>query len=118
MTKHEIDQAIAGHNDRNAELRITLAKDAIDVKEPRQIDFHFWVADQDNAELLAAALAKHGLRVAASRRAVIGDSSLPWDLEMIAVQPIELTLRPEFTEELVKVAARFQGRYDGWGTSI
>lgn len=118
MTKTEIDQAIKGHNSRNAELRISLAKDGVNIREARQIECHFWVADQGRAEQLAAALRKHGLTIRASHRAVTCDPHLPWNLEMIAVQPIELTLRPEFTEELVRTAARFHGRYDGWGASI
>jgi regulator of RNase E activity RraB len=118
MTKSEIRKAIEGHNARNEELRYSLAKDAVDLKMQREIDFHFWVGSKEKADLLTAALAKHGFQVKASRRSVTADKRLPWNLELGLRQSIELTLRQELTDELVRTAARFDGRYDGWGTAI
>jgi hypothetical protein len=45
------------------------------------------------------------------------DSTL-WNIDAGITQSINLTLRPEFTDELVRLAAAHSSRYDGWGTQI
>lgn len=118
MSEAEINEAVEGHDTRNDALRLSLAKDGVDLKIPRDIDCHFWVSSRENASRLAAILSKQGLRVKMSRRAVTKGEGLPWNLEMVVTQSIELTLRHEFADELVRAAANCDGRYDGWGTAI
>jgi hypothetical protein len=118
MTEAEIKRAVEGHDARNAALRISLAKDGVDVNIPRDIDCQFWVSSRENAFRLASVLGKQGLRVKSSRKAVTNDEALPWNLEMVVRQSIELTLRHEFADELVRAAAACDARFDGWGTAI
>jgi regulator of RNase E activity RraB len=41
-----------------------------------------------------------------------------WNIETGINQSIELTMRPEFTDEVVRLADSHSAEYDGWGTSI
>ena len=78
----------------------------------------FWVSGKESADLLAAALGRLGFRVKVNKQSVTVDQELPRNLEVAINQSIDLTLRHELTNELVRIAARFNGRYDGWGTAI
>jgi regulator of RNase E activity RraB len=118
MTDAEIKQAIEGHDARNEALRQKLDKDAVDLNIPREIDCHFWLDSKENADRLASILSKQGFRVKTSGPAIVGSKEVPWNLEMVVRQSIDLTLTHEFADELVRRAADCGGRYDGWGTAV
>ena len=113
-----IQKTIAGHNARNASLKQLLIERNVDICSPRPIDFHFYVASQTDADRLVNALRLRGLTILVNRRAARPNPDLPWNVEAQVAQSVELTIQPEFTEDLVRLAESYNGTYDGWGTLI
>jgi len=118
LNETQIDEAIAGHEARNTALRRVFIEKGVDFGEPRSIECHFWTWSAEDATGLAAALITRGFRILAQGPATSPSDPSLWNVEAGIQQSIELTLRREFTDELVRVAAVHSGRYDGWGTSI
>ena len=114
----EIETIIQGHESRNETLRQTLVSKGVDLGEPRMIECHFWAWSSDDAADLAEALTTRGFRILVQRPAASPKDPSLWNVEAGIHQSVELTMRREFTDELVRVAAFRSARYDGWGTSI
>ena len=118
LNESQIEEAISGHESRNAELRRVLVEKRVDFAVPRLIECHFWTNNAEDATSLSAALAANGFQILALRPAPTATDPSLWNVEGGITQSIELTLRREFTDELVRVSAGHSGLYDGWGTSI
>lgn len=117
-SEKEIQEAIEGHDRRNVSLKQLLLDKKVDIRETRPIDLHFWAASSSDAQGLADVLRTQGFTILVQRRAVVEDTTLPWNIEAQIAQSIDLTVRHEFTEELVRLAITHNARYDGWGTQI
>jgi Regulator of ribonuclease activity B len=114
ITESQIEHAISDHDARNAELRRGFIEKEVDLDEARMVEFHFWAWSKEDAAGLTKALEDRGFLVHSKRSTTSsGDPSL-WNIEATIKQSIELTLRHEFTDELVRVAAQYCGRYDEW----
>jgi regulator of ribonuclease activity B len=118
INEQQIQDAVAGHEGRNASLKRLLLEKKVDTDGPRAIDFHFWAASSADAEDLANALRSQGFTILVQRRAATPSASLPWNVEAQAVQSVELTIRRDFTDGLVRLANRHNSRYDGCGTLL
>jgi regulator of RNase E activity RraB len=114
----DIEEIIEGHESRNEALRQTLVAKGIDLGEPRVIECHFWAWSEENAASLAEDVVRQGFQILVRRPADSVKDPKLWNVEAAIKQSIELTLRREFTDELVRTAARHLGKYDGWGTSL
>jgi hypothetical protein len=114
----EIEAIIRGHESRNAALRQTLIDKGVDLGEPRTIECHFWSWSQANSANLADDLVSRGFKILAQRSARSSKDPELWNVEAAIKQSVELTLRREFTDELVRIAAAHFGKYDGWGTRL
>jgi hypothetical protein len=113
-----IDEVIAGHEARNASLRRVFSQKQIDLMEPRRIECHFWTRSRKGATELGEALKTRGFEILRQNRAATRGDAGQWNLEAAVRQSIDLTIRREFTDELVKLADSHGGVYDGWGTSV
>lgn len=111
------EAAIAGHRERNLQLIDMLAGKDVDPREMRLIELHFWAASQQDAVLLANALYERNFLISVLAPCE-NDSLGRWNIEAEARQTIQLTVSDDFTEEMVRLAARHSAVYDGWGTSI
>ena len=118
MAEKTIEEIISGHEDRNASLRQVFLEKKIDLTEPRKIECHFWTWDRKDATELSESLKNRGFAILAQRPAAIPGDPGRWNLEATVRQSIDLTMRREFTDELVRLADSHRGLYDGWGTSI
>jgi hypothetical protein len=118
VAESEIDEAIAGHQLRNEALRRLFLERGVDLKEPRKIECHFWTLGEEAAVQLEAALVTRGFAPIRQNRIENPSDSYCWNLEVGITQTIDLTIRREFTDELVRLAVAHSGKYDGWGTSI
>jgi len=118
MTEQGIEEAISGHVARNAALRQMFLEKGIDLGHPRLVECHFWTWSRESADGLGESLKRRGFAILVQRPAALADDPSRWNLEAGVEQSIELTMRCEFTDELVRLADSFQGCYDGWGTSI
>jgi hypothetical protein len=118
LSESQIEEAISGHEARNTALRRAFIEKRADFSEPRLIECHFWASSNEDAAGLTTALTTRGFRILAQRPAASPNDPSLWNVEAEIHQSIELTLRHEFTDELVRVAAAHSARYDGWGTHL
>ena len=118
LSETQIEEAISGHEARNAGLRRVFIEKGVDFGKPRLIECHFWTWSKEEAAGLAEVLTTRGFRILAQGLAASSNDPALWNVEAGIKQSIELTLRREFTDELVRVAAGHSGRYDGWGTCV
>jgi len=118
MLEVEIQASIKGHQKRNTELMKRLrAKGAI-LGEPRSIDLHFWAPSQKHAALLSRALYERGFLVLVLAPANSKEDPKRWNIEAGVRQSINITIRKEFVEGMVRMASDFSSEFDGWGTSL
>jgi|SRR5580698_7949019 hypothetical protein len=115
LTESQIAQAISDHDARNVELRRTFIEKNVDLDEARTVEFHFGTWSKDDAAGLAKALEDRGFQVVLKHPAASSSDPSLWNIETTIKQSIELTLHHEFTDELVRVAGGYSGRYEGWG---
>ena len=111
-----IESVIQNHHARNRELLKLIANKGADPNLPRAIDLHFWASSEDAARKLSAALETRGYSPVSMNRAV-ADTSI-WNVATrIQASPVSVAARA-FVEDLAKLAAGYNGEFDGWGTSI
>jgi len=114
----QIEKEISGHEARNAALRRIFVEKKVDLSEPRPIECHFWTWTHEDAVRIAEELTHRGFVIQTRRAAPSSSDPTLWNIEAGIKQSIDLTLRSEFTDELVRLAAAHSSRYDGWGTQI
>jgi Regulator of ribonuclease activity B len=118
LSESQIEDAISGHEARNAELRRIFVEKRVDFGEARLVDCHFWTWTKEDAAGLSKALLARGFLILSQGLAASSKDPSLWNVTAGIKQSIELTLRREFTDELVRVAAEHSGLYDGWGTAV
>jgi len=118
VKQQTIEQAIIAHETRNSALLRVFQERGVDLAEPRSIDSHFWTWSRADAESLAADLVARGFRILVQGPARIKDDPNLWNVEAEIRQSINLTMRREFTDEMVRLATSHKGVYDGWGSAI
>jgi hypothetical protein len=117
-TRKTIEEIISGHEARDTSLRHVFLEKKVDLTEPRMIECHFWTWSAQDADGLAEALRKRSFKLLALRPAGIAEDPDRWNLEVAIRQSIDLTMRREFIDELVRLADTHGGIYDGWGTRV
>src|SRR5690242_1409325 len=100
-TESEITTSVVEHQARNGELRILLIKKGVDLCAPRKIDCYFVIDGSENAQRLAASLVDLGFQILDQDPSPSPKNPHSWNLEASIQQSAELTIRREFTEELV-----------------
>ena len=116
MTEQEIQESIRGHDTRNAELLRTLQDEGVALDVERSVDHHFWSSGQMSAALLGKELYASGYLIL--EMSPPQDNSGWWNVEAGMKRTPNEAASHNLTETLVRLAARFDSVYDGWGTSI
>jgi regulator of RNase E activity RraB len=118
LDEAEIQENMTGHAERNAALIEDLRRKGVDLGATRSVEHHFWANDQQGAALLAQELYKRKYLVLAISPVDAEDGSKLWNVEAAMKRTLADAAKPKLTEELVRLAARFDATYDGWGASI
>ena len=116
--QNDVEKALAAHERRNAELCRVFTERNIDTSEPRLIECHFWAGSRVTAEELAKDLAARGFSILRMKLSHSQSEPSLWNVEAGIRQTIDLTIRREFTDDLVRLALAHASEYDGWGTRI
>ena len=117
--KHQtIEEAILGHEGRNEALRLVFQEKRVDLSEARSVECHFWAPGRESAAALAAGLSDRGFKILVQVPGARKADSDRWNVEAEIRQSIDLTMRREFIEELVRLAYSHNSTFDGWGTLI
>ena len=110
----KLAESLAGHLKRNQELADLIRKKGASLDEPRLIECHFWASSRLSADQMATALEARGFQ-----RLIVSDTGRNlWNVEMTVIESVNRVVGGEFTSGLIEVAAMFDGKFDGWGTSI
>jgi hypothetical protein len=118
MTEKAITKEIAGHRERNRELRAKFEERNVDLDDPRAIEFHFWAWSQRDAAVLGRTLYQMGFLLRLLAPAPGENDPDRWSVEAGTKIPLSQALGNELTEKLVKLAAAEDSVFDGWGTSV
>jgi regulator of RNase E activity RraB len=118
ISESAIIESIQGHMIRNEALLQAFINKGVDPREPRTIECHFWACASTDAVNLAEALIALGFKILKQQSAMLAKDPNRWNIEVAIKQSIDITMRREFTEDLVRLAATHSAEYDGWGTSV
>ena len=118
LTETEIQNSIAGHAKRNAMLLENLKRKGVRLDDRHSVEHHFYAKDQQSAALLASELYGRGYLVLVICPSDMKEGPKLWNIEVGINRTINQAADPALTEELVRLAARFDATYDGWGTSV
>ena len=118
ITEAEIQKSMAGHDARNIELLKHLQEEGVALGVPRPVEHHFFASNQRNAALLAKELYERGYLILVLSPPVAEDDSGSWNLEAGIQRTPDEAASHDVTEELVRLAAKYDTHYDGWGTLL
>jgi len=113
-----IAEAIHSHAERNRELRAQLLSKGVSLGEPRPVEFHLWAFTHRDASVLARSLFEMGFLLRLLSPAPTDDKPERWSVEAGARVPLSNALGSDLTARLVRLAAREDALFDGWGTNI
>jgi hypothetical protein len=116
-TESEIDSDILCHDARNLQLKRRLAERGIDFRGERPIICNFRASNRRQASRLEQALIERGFLVLKVSPAGSGDHCI-WHVRAQVEQTIGQAASHEFSEAMVRSAARFSCLYDGWSVCI
>ena len=118
LNEAEIRESLAGHAARNAGLLKSIRGRGVDVAQAHSVEHHFWADTQESAALLAKELYGRGYLILVIAPVDDEDGSKMWNVEAGIRRTLEDSASARVTEDLVRLAARFDATYDGWGASI
>lgn len=118
MTESEIEAIIQGHEKRNPELLRALNSKGVVLSKARPVEHHFWANSQREASMLAKALYDSGYLILAISPVTTEDGGSLWNVEAGINQPPNVAASMQLSEELTRLASRFDSVYDGWGTVV
>ena len=118
MTENEIRRILKGHDGRNEELLRALETKGVALDKGRSVEHHFWANSQQEAVMLAKELYDRGFLVLAVSPVNNEEGPKLWNVEAGVEQAPSVAASRETSEDLTRLAARFDAVYDGWGTSI
>lgn len=95
-----------------------LKRKAIDLNEPRPIDFHFWAWTQRDAAVLARSLYDMGFLIRLLAPSPAEGDPDRWAIEAGANVSPDQAVGRDLTAKLVRLAAEEDAEFDGWGTSV
>ena len=118
MDNDKLQQSVRAHEARNATLTTLFVEKNVDMREPRDIDLHFWVSGEASAAALAESLSHLGFEIPVRRPAPDREHLDLWNVEARVRQSIDLTTRREFITDMVRLADSHGAVFDGWGTLL
>jgi len=116
MNEDAIHEAIAAHEGRDRELVARITAKGGSSTGSRPLDLFFWAPSPVHAAFLADAL--RGLGVTDVDVAAAADGRPVWSVQGQLLASVQDITGSPFVEQLVRLAARHESTYDGWGTEL
>ena len=116
MNDIAIHKESLAHDARNVGLLTALAEKGVDLRTTRPIDLFFHAVSESEAYQFGRALKIVQIEVV--RTGPPSETNAAWLLEARANLTPQEVAAGEYTRSLVRLAATYNARYDGWGTSV
>lgn len=113
MAENFIPEEVSHHLARNEKLIERIVELGGDLAQSRSIDFFFYVPEERDAELLAS-----DLRNLAFQNLQISRSENQWAVTGEYIGSVSDVTSATFVERLARLAAKYLGELDGWGTAV
>ncbi len=117
MNEAEIRRAVFRHDARNLQLKRRLAELGIDFREAHPTTCLFRAPGEPQARQLAQQLQARGFQIMKLSPAGLPKRPKGWSLAVQVLQSMERTASHEFTDAMVRCAAKYSCLYDGWRSS-
>ena len=117
MDENQVLRQIAAQRARNQGLLKALAGHGVALDEPRSTDHHFHVKTSSRVKSLSAGLLRFGFENLHHHKT----GALLWQSHSVEAKftgSPNLISGDRFVEDIVRLAARHESTYDGWGTSL
>jgi hypothetical protein len=113
-----IDDNLLHHSARNEQLIAVLKKKVVSLTEARTIDLHFWAWSEAGARSIAGELGTRGIVIQRIAPAQCDTEPDVWSVEASVERSVDTVTAAEFIREMITLAAKHSGEFDGWGTSV
>jgi hypothetical protein len=112
-----VQEDVAAHLERNAALVQQIKGRGGDTQRERNIDCFFHTRTEDDAIAISRALQASGLReLSITHRD--DEGKRPWTVQGVVVASVAAFAVADRVEEFVRIAARHDALFDGWGTLL
>jgi regulator of RNase E activity RraB len=118
LKDEQIQHSIDEHLKRNWEILKCLRERGIELRSALLTEHHFMTSRQLEAGKLAMALDQKGFNILEMTPAETKDGQEAWAIVGEVEMTLEAAADPATTEELIKLAATFDSKYEGWGAEV
>jgi regulator of RNase E activity RraB len=118
LNDDQIQVSIDEHLRRNWEILKYLKEKGIELRSALLTEHHFMTARQLEAGKLAMALDQKGFNILEMTPAETKEGQEGWTIVGEVEMTLEAAADPATAEELIKLAATFDSRYEGWGAEV
>ena len=115
LAKPDVPSELEGHRLRNLAIVERLRGMGVALDVARDIDLHFFLPGQLEADTLVESLKQKGLE---NFEVGSPDDSGVVSVTAKVLLPVEAVVQGDFIESLVRAAWLVGGVHDGWGTSV
>ena len=113
-----IEENLLHHSRRNERLIAVLNEKAVSLTDARTIDLHFWAWSEVGARSIAEELGTRGMVIQQIAPTECDRESDVWSVEASVERSVDTVTASEFIREMITLAAKHSGEFDGWGTSV
>jgi regulator of RNase E activity RraB len=118
LDDEKIQVSIDNHIKRNWEILKLLREKGLGLNSAFMTEHHFFAPRQLEAAKLAMALEKKNFNIVEIEPAETKEGREGWAVVGEVEMTLEAAADPATAEELIKLAATFEARYEGWGAEV
>lgn len=118
MTDEQIEKSLDEHLRRNWEIMKHLKERGVELRSALMTEHHFMTSRQLEAGKLALLLEKKGFNIVEIEPAETIEGQEGWAVVGAVEMTLEAAADPATAEDLIKLAATFEAKYEGWGAEV
>jgi len=118
LNDEQIEKSLNEHLRRNWEIMKRLKEKGIELRSALMTEHHFMTPRQLEAAKLAMVLEQKGFNIIEIEPAETKEGREGWAVVGEVEMTLEAAADPATAEELIKLAATLEARYEGWGAEV
>jgi|GEM_PF-4663030 regulator of RNase E activity RraB len=118
LNEEQIEKSLDEHLRRNWEMLKNLKEKGVELRSALKTEHLFLTPRQLEAAKLAMALEKKNFNIVEIEPAETKEGREGWAVVGEVEMTLEAAADPATAEELIKLAATFEARYEGWGAEV